>query len=564
MASVSGNKMSLSSCVSLIIGACVGSAIFSISGITLLYAGASAIISWITAAAIYGLYGLTVSMLAQRFPRSGGIYVFPRLAFNGPAGRLLAWFSAWGYVVSNIIATAFSAIYFGVFLCAGFPGMNPVAGTVASLLVCLGTLMLSGRHSQRVQNALVAVLVAALALFCAFAFFGKGAFHPENFSGFFSRGTLGRYGFVSAIPLAMVSYGGCVAIAFVAAEVRNPERNIRLSLFLGLGAVTLLYVAFLCAIIGTLPLETLLGDEHLWYTPAFASVSHGSLGGYPFLAQLVSVCGCLALLTTEIALTRINARALQEMSRDGLLPRCVQRENGNSRPYVAYFCLIALCLGASLLSGCTELLINLGAVLNIVSMTITCAAAVRCASMPDKRRKSAGLMPAAVAAVLWACYIPGVASGKADMWIFTAAVYAVGAGVYLVRRKDFPVSICGTVVHGKGHGHLHGMPTANLQIDGGSVLPENGVWATTVYVEGIVKAYRGLTNVGTRPSDDDSPEITVETFITDFSGDLYDKRLRLDFNRYIRPTRKFDGGLDELRGQIEKDLKEAADLSNCN
>lgn len=109
----------------------------------------------------------------------------------------------------------------------------------------------------------------------------------------------------------------------------------------------------------------------------------------------------------------------------------------------------------------------------------------------------------------------------------------------------------GKVIRGKGRGHLHGMPTANLAPEPGARLPKEGVYAARVFLRG--EEYAGLTNVGRRPSDDDMPHITVETWILDFSGDIYGEELTLELVGYIRGIKRFEGGLDELREQLKKD-----------
>lgn len=551
-------NMGLLSCVGLIVGACVGSAIFSLSGITILYAGASAILSWVIAAVIYGMYGVLVSRLALQFPRSGGIYVFPRLAIGGNTGRLLGFMSGWGYVISNIIAIAFSATYLGVYLNAGFPQIPAQAATIISLFLTFGVLMFNGRSSQCIQDILVGLLVAVLLFFCVVAF-GAGSFEPAHFDGFFSGGVKGTTGFINAIPLAMVAYGGCVAIAFVASEVRNPVKNVKRSLFLGLGLVVILYVAFLAAIIGTLPLEVLRDNEQIRYIPAFASVMMGSLSAYPYLVKVISACGAVALLTTVIALTRINARAIQAISWEGLLPRHLGYETTSGRPVNAYFLILCVCLTLCLFHVNMDIIINLGAVMNIVSMVITCVAAYflsrKKLTVPYR-----GMFPAIVAVLLCACYVPDIIGGRSDMWMFTAVAYALAIVTFLICRHRSSTHVEGIVVHGQGRGRLHSMPTANIEPRVGCVLPKEGVWATTVSIKGDPKEYKGMTHIGPRPSVDDNPRITVETLILDFEGDIYGRRISLDFNKFIRPTRKFSN-LDELKLQIDSDIAVARNLS---
>ena len=64
----------------------------------------------------------------------------------------------------------------------------------------------------------------------------------------------------------------------------------------------------------------------------------------------------------------------------------------------------------------------------------------------------------------------------------------------------------------------------------------------------------GATNIGVRPTvDDHSTRVTVETFILDFSGDLYGQTLRVDFYKRLREEKRFDS-LDELQAQIQRDM----------
>ena len=65
-----------------------------------------------------------------------------------------------------------------------------------------------------------------------------------------------------------------------------------------------------------------------------------------------------------------------------------------------------------------------------------------------------------------------------------------------------------------------------------------------------------MTNIGLRPSDDDIPIATIETFILNFDQDIYDKDVLLQVYAYIRGVKKFSGGLDEVRKQIDKDIQD--------
>ena len=112
----------------------------------------------------------------------------------------------------------------------------------------------------------------------------------------------------------------------------------------------------------------------------------------------------------------------------------------------------------------------------------------------------------------------------------------------------------GTVVHGKAAGRKHGMPTANLGVAKNKIFPPHGVYGTLSYMDGAF--FRGMTNIGLRPSDDDIPIPTVETFLLNFDRDIYDKPITLEVHAYIRGVKKFSGGLDEVRRQIDQDIED--------
>lgn len=113
--------------------------------------------------------------------------------------------------------------------------------------------------------------------------------------------------------------------------------------------------------------------------------------------------------------------------------------------------------------------------------------------------------------------------------------------------------ISGKVTHGN---HLGGtkldMPTANLFPPEHKLLPPNGVYATKTIVDG--KRYEGISNIGTKPTVGEGNARGVETFLFDFSGDLYGKDITVELYTFERPEMKF-ASLDELKVQMHKDME---------
>ena len=123
--------------------------------------------------------------------------------------------------------------------------------------------------------------------------------------------------------------------------------------------------------------------------------------------------------------------------------------------------------------------------------------------------------------------------------------------------------IDGTVEHGQKRGRTIGFPTANVAL-GDNLRPATGVYAVRVGVEeeeeegAATRWYDGAANFGRRPTVDGT-DLLLEVHLFDYTGDLYGKRVRVQFVAYIRPERKFDG-LDALKEQIAVDCAEARRL----
>jgi riboflavin kinase/FMN adenylyltransferase len=111
----------------------------------------------------------------------------------------------------------------------------------------------------------------------------------------------------------------------------------------------------------------------------------------------------------------------------------------------------------------------------------------------------------------------------------------------------------GIVMRGDQRGRTLGFPTTNLCSEN-ELVPPHGVYATTVKLGAVV--YPSVTNVGTRPTVDNSGRTTIETHIFGFARDLYGETIRVGFVQRLRDERAFDS-LDALRAQIDADCRRA-------
>ena len=119
------------------------------------------------------------------------------------------------------------------------------------------------------------------------------------------------------------------------------------------------------------------------------------------------------------------------------------------------------------------------------------------------------------------------------------------------RMLGYDYSLLGVVVAGNHLGRTIGFPTANMKLyEPLKLLPGNGVYS--VDVESLGRQFRGMCNIGTRPTVNSGKDTTVETNIFDFDEDIYGLDLKVTFKRKIRDEHRFDS-LDALKEQLVLD-----------
>jgi riboflavin kinase/FMN adenylyltransferase len=120
-----------------------------------------------------------------------------------------------------------------------------------------------------------------------------------------------------------------------------------------------------------------------------------------------------------------------------------------------------------------------------------------------------------------------------------------------------PWAIRGVVAHGDKRGRTIGFPTANVPL-GRHLEPARGVYAVTVRL-GDAATYRGVANIGRRPTVADGMQSRLEVHLFAFDGDLYGQEISVALHAYLRAEQKF-ASFDALRAQIAADAAAASAL----
>lgn len=115
-----------------------------------------------------------------------------------------------------------------------------------------------------------------------------------------------------------------------------------------------------------------------------------------------------------------------------------------------------------------------------------------------------------------------------------------------------PYCVSGKVVHGRQLGRKLGMPTANLLPDERKLLPPNGVYYSRARLG--EKVYRGISNVGYKPTVSEEKIMGVETYLYDFAEEVYDRDMTVELLAFRRPEMAFES-VEALRRQIGADVE---------
>ncbi len=434
--------MTLFPAVTMIAGGMIGSAIFSLSGLTMWQAGPSAILTWIIAALIMLAYGLVCAELSTRFPKSGGVFVFPKKALGKTEkeGRLWGWIAVWGYINANIVAVSFAAIYVGTYLSVGFPALAnlQVPLAIASVVLVFAMNIMKMSSLGKLNNVLVAGIVVTMLIYI-FTAFGTGAWDASLMTPFFGQGSSGTMGFISSVPTAMVGYGSIVSVSFMVQEIKNPNRTVPKAVLIAMTLVCVLYVGMVAATLGMVSADFLNENPGMRYIPMFAA-AFTKLSAYPWMTKVISISALLALLTTMLVVMSLTARAMKAVSDDKLFPEAVGKTSKNGQPVVALAIVAVLSGIIACFPGFTQTLVNLGALFAIVvniMANISLIAARKKYELPEGafRAPLGNALPIFALVAILICNLSDIFSGNVQVYAFTIGWYIIGLIYYKIRTK---------------------------------------------------------------------------------------------------------------------------------
>ena len=235
------------------IGQIIGSGIMSLTGITIALTGAGTPFAFLLAAVLVLCPNMVLAVLGAAVPATGGMYTYVRDYIGRKTGFFYLALLAAGQLVLAMFAITF-AMYMGDL----FPGVNQTVVAFLVLTVCYVMNVLGVEMAAKLQNVLVVVLVAAMALFVVFGL-------PKvNWSAFDSMEKImpnGFFSFLTGASLLTFATGGAEFLSELGGEMKNPGRDLPRAMIGSTIIVAVIYAFIGIVAAGVLPVDQVAGQS---------------------------------------------------------------------------------------------------------------------------------------------------------------------------------------------------------------------------------------------------------------------------------------------------------------
>lgn len=327
----------------LVVGSMIGSGIFIVSSDMVRQVGAAGwlILLWALTAVITIIAAVSYGELSAMFPKAGGQYVYLKEAYN----KLIAFLYGWSFFAviqtGTIAAVGVAFSKFTAYLIPAFSDKN-ILFTVGSFnlsaaqLVSIVTIILltfinsrGVKDSKMLQTFLTIIKILSLLGLIIFGLtvgasaevwnanwadaWSTKAFDTSSGNWTEITGVALLSGVAAAMVGSLFSSDAWNGVTFIAGEIKNPQRNVGLSLFLGTLIVSLIYVAANLMYIAVLPLQEIATAADDRVAVAAAQPIFGSMGTY-----IIAIMIMISTFACNNGLIMAGARVYYTMAKDGL------------------------------------------------------------------------------------------------------------------------------------------------------------------------------------------------------------------------------------------------------
>ncbi|NDV65542.1 APC family permease [Bacteroides sp. 224] len=328
-------KFGLITASAFVVANMIGTGVFISLGFVLLETTnfISILLLWLFGGIIALCGALVYGELSAAMPRSGGEYHYLREIYHPILGFMAGWASL---IVGFAAPVALAAIAFGTYLSKVFPFLPPVttALVVLTIITCIHAYDLKiGGAVQRYFTFFKIFIIVGL-IICGFIL-------PENHQEVsssvseFSLGELFSGGFAVSLIWVYYAYSGWNASAYMANEIKNPQKTIPQSLFISTLIVTILYILLNAAFYLSTPIEEMKGQLQVGLISAH----------YIFGEQAGNIMGLIIaslLLSSISSMVFLGPRVSQVMGEDTYILRALSKRSSKGTPYIAIWVQFAI------------------------------------------------------------------------------------------------------------------------------------------------------------------------------------------------------------------------------
>ncbi|MBS0949618.1 amino acid permease [Weissella minor] len=313
-------SMGLMSGLSMVVGTVIGSGVFFKQAGVLQQAGSTTmgLVAWIAGGIITLAAGLTIAEVANRLPKTGGLYSYIEELFGPTAGFLTGWMQVVVYAPAVIASIGGYAAY----LTANFLGWDTSTArwiTVTYIVFIMVLNMLENRVTAAFQVITTSIKMIPIVVLVVYGlFFGEVNALGQTVAQVSetSRGGIGM-----AILATLFAYDGWILLGNIAGELKNPRRDMPRAIILGISTIVLAYVGVTYATYRTLPGNEIVQLQNNT-TFAMATKAFGEFGGRALsIAIIISMWGTLNGKMISFP------RMAYAMAKDGLFPKYLSHLN---------------------------------------------------------------------------------------------------------------------------------------------------------------------------------------------------------------------------------------------
>jgi basic amino acid/polyamine antiporter, APA family len=313
--------------VAISTGSMISAGFFLLPGIAAQQAGSSVFLAYLLAAVLILPAMFSMAELSTATPKAGGGYFF----IDRSLGPLFGTIGGVGNYIAVILKTAFALVGIGAYAALFYEIPVKLTAIIFGLVFMIMNI-LGVKKASGIQKTIVFLLLIILVFFLAEGFreiFFTRKDYTENLRPFLANGI---EGLLATTGLVFVSYLGLTQIASMAEEIKNPERNIPLGMFLSLVITTVIYVAGVFIMVSVIPPAELWED----LAPVSTAASRISFFLSPRAGVLIIVVAAAsAFASTGNAGLMTASRFPLAMARDGLLPGIFTRMGRFNTPVVS-------------------------------------------------------------------------------------------------------------------------------------------------------------------------------------------------------------------------------------